>query len=91
MSEYSNTIETLAACIVDAVQKRMEHINCDRTFQSVILNVNTDGTYQILYIGQKYNVKNGTLACLKRGDNVWVKIPCNDLKRMHICGVINEK
>lgn len=64
--------------------------NCDRTFVSVVKKVNTDGTYIINdEAGQERKVKCAIPnISLSVGQNVYVKIPMNNLKRIHICGVL---
>lgn len=60
----------------------------DKTFPSVVYGINDDGTYTIIKAGQKYNVKCAIPnADIKLGTSVWVKIPCNRLREMHICGL----
>ena len=60
----------------------------DKTFPSVVYGINDDGTYTIIKAGQKYNVKCAIPnADIKLGTNVWVRIPCNRLREMHICGL----
>ena len=51
---------------------------------------NSDGTYQINYKGQIYNVPNALGTTLSLGQSVWVKIPSGIFRNMHICGVINK-
>lgn len=77
--------------IIKTVQYALERytVNCDRTFVSVIKSVNGDGTYTIQdQSGADRKVKCCIPgAALTAGKNVWVKIPCNDIKKMHICGI----
>ncbi len=72
------------------IDKKLETYKADRTFVSVIKQVNPDGTYII-------NDQSGTnriVKCsipnitLSNGQAVYVKMPSGNLKRMHICGVV---
>lgn len=63
----------------------------DRTFKSTVWGRNADGTYQISYMGQLYNVYNALGTQLSPGQSVWVKIPCGILRNMHICGIHFKK
>lgn len=88
MNDNVKAIQLLMKKISELIDVKCSRLRVDQTFQSVILNVNDDGTYQILHLGQRYTVKNATAIPLKRGQNVWVKIPRNHIKHMHICGVM---
>lgn len=68
--------------------KTHEH-NYDRTFGSVIFNVNNNNTYTIQDEGGVQRKVKCALPnlILKAGQNVWVKIPGGKLEEMHICGV----
>lgn len=72
------------------IDKKVSEYKADHTFLSVVKKVNPDGTYVILDdSGSERNVK----CCipnisLKAGQNVYIKIPMNDLRRIHICGII---
>ena len=55
------------------------------------MDKNDDGTYQISYMNQPYNVYNALGTDLKLGQSVWVKIPCGIFREMHICGVNYKK
>ena len=89
----NNNVKALniLATQIEKLIKNHEH-NYDITFLSVIKQINLDGTYSI-------TDKTGTqrkLTCsipnlsLNIGQYVWVKIPCGDLKNMHICGIKNK-
>ena len=72
------------------IDKKVSDYKADHTFISVIKRVNPDGTYVVLDdTGSERNVK----CCipgipLKAGQNVYVKIPMSDLRRIHICGIV---
>lgn len=77
---------------LQAIQTMIENytkkLYYDKTFPSVVYGINDDGTYTIIKAGQKYNVKCAIPnADIKLGTSVWVKIPCNRLREMHICGL----
>jgi hypothetical protein len=77
---------------LQAIQTMIENYTSklyyDKTFPSVVYGINDDGTYTIIKAGQKYNVKCAIpSADIKLGTNVWVRIPCNRLHEMHICGL----
>ncbi len=71
------------------VDQKLSVHRSDKTYVSVIKKVNPDGTYVILdNTGNERNVK----CCipgisLRTMQRVWVKEPCGDLKRIHICGI----
>jgi hypothetical protein len=62
----------------------------DKTFKSRICEVNTNGTYKIVYMNQLYDVPNALGVDLEIGQSVWVKIPCGVFRNMHICGVCKK-
>lgn len=72
------------------IDKKLETYKADRTFVSVIKQVNSNGTYII----NDQSGTNRTVKCsipnitLTNGQAVYVKIPCGNLKRIHICGVV---
>lgn len=81
-----NAIDVLTNGIAEALKRQIEHLNYDKTFQSVVLEADSDGSYTILYVGQKYTVKNTMPFDVRPGQSVWVKIPGGDMNLMHICG-----
>lgn len=72
------------------IDEKIGSYKADRTFISVIKKVNPNGTYVVLDEagGER------TLKCcipnldLKVGQRVWIKVPMNKLKDIHICGVV---
>ena len=85
-------MESISDEILKTIKFAIEklEVRCDRTFISVIKQVNTNNTYVI----QDQSGTNRTVKCaipnitLTNGQAVYVKIPSGDLKRMHICGVV---
>lgn len=78
----------LISRVISDLIKTHEH-NYDRTFGSVVLNVNNNNTYTIQDDGGvQRKVKCAIPGLnLKVGQNIWVKIPSGKLEGMHICGV----
>ena len=82
----SKIADEIIKTIKYAIDKKT--VNCDRTFKTVIKQVTPKG-YVILD-------ESGSERCvgccipnvsLKAGQMVYVKIPCNQVKWIHICGV----
>lgn len=73
------------------INRQLRNLKYDKTFKSTIWKKNDDGTYQISYKSQLYNVFNTLETDLKLGQSVWVKIPCGVLRDMHICGINYKK
>lgn len=69
----------------------LSQYQADHSFKSVVWGKNSDGTYQISYLGQKYNVPNAMGTELELGQSVWVKIPNGILRHMHIYGIAPKK
>ena len=90
MNDNMKAMHTLLNEISLLIDKRLSAYHCDKTFKSTIWKVNRDKTYQICYTGHFYDVKNALGTELNVGQNVWVKIPSNSLKDMHICGIIDK-
>lgn len=86
-NKHIRALDLLVKEFVDLI-KTHEH-KYDRTFASVIKNINKNSTYTIIDDGGierkvKCSIPN---AALKVGQYVWVKVPRNRLEDMHICGV----
>lgn len=77
--------------IRNLVKEMFSQYKADHTFKSVVWGKNSDGTYQISYLGQKYNVPNALGTELQLGQSVWVKIPDGIFRHMHICGLAFKK
>jgi hypothetical protein len=88
MSEIGDTI---LKSIDKVLEERLKNLKYDKTFKSVVWGKNNDGTYQISYKNQLYNVYNALGTELKVGQNVWVKIPSGIFRNMHICGINYKK
>lgn len=88
MSELGTSVIKIINTILD---ERLKKLKYDKTFKSTIWGKNEDGTYQISYMNQLYNVYNALGTDLELGQSVWVKIPSGIFRNMHICGVNYKK
>ena len=88
--DENNIILLLWSKISNLIDEKSSKLKFDKTFKATIWKINTDGTYQINYKGQIYNVPNALGTTLSLGQSVWVKIPSGIFRNMHICGVINK-
>ena len=92
MTDKNNkAIDVLVNKIVSIVENKNQKLKYDKTFKSTIWGKNEDGTYQISYMNQLYNVYNALGTDLELGQSVWVKIPSGIFRNMHICGVNYKK
>ena len=82
----SNIADEIIKTIKYAVDKKT--INCDRTFKTVIKKVTPKG-YVILDESGSERIVECCIPNigLRAVQMVWVKIPCNQVKYIHICGV----
>ena len=87
MNENNKALNMLVDKIVSIVKDMMEQLKFDKTFKSTVWGKNPDGTYQISYMNQLYNVYNSLGTDLQIGQSVWVKIPFGIFRNMHISGV----
>ena len=86
----NKALDVLVEKILSIVNKTNESLKFDKTFRSTVWKINTNGTYQIRYLGQPYNVYNALGTTLSLGQSVWVKIPSGVFRDMHICGIIHK-
>ncbi len=91
MNQDNKAVDLLVNKILSAVNARIAKLPYDKTFKSTVWGANDDGTYQISYTGQLYNVQNALGTQLQPGQSVWVKIPNGIFRKMHICGVCMKK
>ena len=69
------------------VNKEIKKIKADKTHLSIITSVE-NGKYVVTLNGSEHKVKCAIPNVeLKTGQQVWVTVPCGDLKRMFISGV----
>lgn len=87
----NNTNNNILKAIEIMIDQKNQKLNYDKTFKSTIWGKNDDGTYQISYMNQLYNVYNALGTELELGQSVWVKIPSGVFRNMHICGVNYKK
>lgn len=90
MNENNKAIDMLVDKIVSVTESKTQNLKYDKTFQSTVWKVNSDGTYGINYLGQMYNVPNASGFILTLGQKVWVKIPSGIFRNMIITGIDGE-
>ena len=73
--------------IITLIDEKLSKHKSDHSFKSVIWGKNSDGTYQISYLGQKYDVPNGMGIDLDVGQTVWVVIPDGIFRHMFIYAI----
>ena len=87
-----NTIgENILKSINILLENKIKGLKFDRTFKTTIWGKNTDGTYQISHMNQKYDVYNGLGVDLSIGQSVWVTIPSGIFRHMFISGICHTK
>ena len=89
--ENTKALDVLVNKIVSIIENKNQKLKYDKTFKSTIWGKNEDGTYQISYMNQLYNVYNALGTDLELGQSVWVKSPSGIFRNMHICGVNYKK
>lgn len=85
MGNENKALDILVNKIMSACESLIKKYKADHTFKTTIWKVNDDGTYQINYLGQTYNVPSA-VGSLKLGQQVWLKIPNGIFREMHIYG-----
>ena len=80
-------VTTIVNEVVKAIEKKNAKLYYDKTFASVVYEINGDGTYTIIKDKQKYKVKCAIGTTLSLGTHVWVKIPCGN-KRLTYLGSV---
>lgn len=90
MTDQNNqALDVLIKEVLFAIDKKTSGLTYDKTFETVILAKNNNGTYKIRHLDQEYNIKNAlAVDDLKVGQRVWVKIPSGMLRKMHVCGIV---
>jgi len=87
MQEAQQAIAILAKSIIKTMKAQSAHLPYDITFPSVIYQTDEKERYIIKKDGCDYAVPNALGITLPEGQNVWVKIPSNNMNQMHICGI----
>ncbi len=83
-----NFIDEILKSIQTMVDKSIANCKVDITYKSVIKDITPKGYIILDETGSERNVKCAIPSLvLKKGQNVWVKIPRGQIKDMHICGV----
>lgn len=90
-STGDKALDVLLNKVLSILDIKMQNLEYDKTFKSTIWGKNDDGTYQISYKNQLYNVCNALGTDLQPGQSVWVKIPGGIFRNMHICGANYKK
>ena len=90
-NENTKALDVLVNKIISIIESKNQQLKYDKTFKSTIWGKNEDGTYQISYMNQLYNVYNALGTDLELGQSVWVKIPSGIFRNMHICRVNYKK
>jgi len=71
------------------IDKKMGDSKSDRTFPSVVKEINRKGYVILDETGNERTVKCAIPNVdLKVGKHVWVKVPCGKLNQIHICGIV---
>lgn len=83
-----NLKEEIFKSVEILLESKLKKQSYDRTFLSVVSEVHGNGIYSIMNEGQNHKVKCAIPNVeLKTGQQVWVTVPCGDLKGMFISGV----
>lgn len=69
MNGEEKEVKTLVKYIIDAIDKKIEFLKCDR--EAIVLEVNGDYC-TVLINNAKYKVKNGTAITFKKNDKCLV-------------------
>ena len=83
----SNIADEIIKTIKYAVDKKA--VNCDRTYESIIKDITPKGYVVLDSTGSERTVN----CCipgleLRKMQKVWVREPMENLKKLHICGVV---
>lgn len=90
-TEDNKALNVLVNKFISIANDMNKKLGYDKTFKATIWGKNSDGTYQINYLKQLYNVPNALGTDLSIGQSVWVKIPSGIFRDMHICGINYKK
>lgn len=87
-----NFKEEIFKSIQTMVDRAVANCKVDRTFKSVIKEIEPEGYVILDETGAKRIVKCCTPRLeLRKMQNVWVKVPMGDIRNMHIVGVIESR
>ena len=83
--------EELLKTIQIMINRKLKNYKVDRTYESVIKEITPKG-YVIL---DRYGSERTVQCCipgleLRKMQQVWVREPMGNLKKLHICGVIDN-
>lgn len=82
----NKALDVMVRKIITAIKKLRDN-SSDQSFKSVCYGKDEKGNYKIVYEGRLRSVQNSLPCEITSGTLVWVKIPCGQLKDMHICGL----
>lgn len=86
-----NLSEELLKTMQIMINRKLKNYKADRTYQSIIKQITPKG-----YVVLDSTGSERTVGCcipglqLKVMQQVWVKEPMGDLRRLHICGVVGK-
>lgn len=84
-----NFKEEILKSIQSMIDKSIGNYKADRTFRTVIKKVTHKG-----YVILDESGSERTVGCcipnvsLKAGQMVWVKVPCGNIRFLHVCGIV---
>ena len=84
MNNSNKALDILVDKFKYMLEEFRRSLKFDKTFKTTIWGKNSDGTYQISYMNQKYNVPNLSGINLQLGQSVWVTIPSGIFRNMYI-------
>lgn len=83
-----NFKDEILGSIQTMVNKSIANCKVDITYKSVIKDITPKGYVVLDQTGSERTVKCAIPNLgLKKGQNIWVKMPRGQIKDMHICGV----
>ena len=85
----ANLADEILKTIKYAIDRKT--INCDRTYRTVIKRIEKNGYVITDETGQERTVPCGIPNVeLRPMQSVYVKIPCGNLKELHICNIVGN-
>lgn len=87
-NKENKAINLFIKTIMELVEKRIDQARYDKTFASAVYSYDAKkNTYMIVKDCRMREVHSSLEKNISVGQHVWVKIPCGNLKDMHICGL----
>lgn len=84
----SDSIKLLVDSIISIVDRKIRESTYDRTVEGTIIKKtikNNKTIYTVRYNNNQYDVSSSIGEV--KSKNVWLKIPCNNINKIHICGI----